>query len=79
MGLGALGAVNRRDGDPPVIARVELLGVQPGGVLEKASERRTLVVLRVGLGCAAQRAQVLEHPLGVAPALGFGVWSRACW
>ena len=31
-----------------------------------------LVVLLVGLGGAAQRAQVLEHPLGVAAAIGVG-------
>ena len=52
------------------VAGVDLLGVQAGGLLEKAGQRRVLVVLLVGLGGAAQRAQVLEHPLGVAAPLG---------
>ena len=67
-----LRAVDRRDGDPPVGGGVDLLGVQAGGLLEEAGERRVLVVLVVGLGGAAQRAQVLEHPLGVAAAVGVG-------
>ena len=74
LGLGALGAVDRRHGDPPVGGGVDLLGVKAGGVLEEAGERRVLVVLLVGLGGAAQRAQVLEHPLGVAAAAR----GRAC-
>ena len=32
----------------------------------------SLVVLVVGVGGAAQRAEVLEHPLGVAAAVGVG-------
>ena len=63
--------MDRRDGDPPVLAGGHLLGVQPGGVLEEAGERRVLVVL-VGerLRGAAQRAQVLEHAVGVAALVG---------
>ena len=64
--------MDRRHGDPPVAGGVELPGVKAGGVLEKAGERRVLVVLVVGLGGAAQRAEVLEHPLGVAAAVGVG-------
>ena len=33
---------------------------------------RVLVVLVVGLGGAAERAEVLEHPLGVAAPVGVG-------
>ena len=70
LGLGALRPVNRAHRDSPVGCRVDLLGVQSRGVLEEAGERRVLVVLLVRLGGAAQRAQVLEHPLGVGPSLG---------
>jgi hypothetical protein len=56
--------VNRRDGHPPVRAGTELLGVQPGGVLEEVAQRCAgAVLLLERLGGAAQRAQVLEHPL----------------
>lgn len=72
LGLGALGPMDRRDGDPPVRGGVELLGVQPGGVLEESGEGRVLVLLLVGLGRAAERAEVLEHPFGVAAAVGVG-------
>ena len=64
--------MDRRDGDAPVAGGVELLGVKPGRVLEEAGEGRVLVVLVVGLGGSAQRAQVLEHPFGVAAAVGVG-------
>ena len=46
--------------------------MKAGGLLEKPGQGRVLVVLLlVGLGGAAQRAQVLEHPLGVLALLGF--------
>ena len=41
-------------------------------MLEEAGERGVLVVLVVRLGGAAQRAQVLEHPFGVAAPVGVG-------
>ncbi len=49
------------------------MGVQPCRLLEETAERRVRVVLVVGLGGAAERAQVLEHPFGVAAAVGSGV------
>ena len=49
-----------------VIATVTL----PGGVVEKASKGRTLVLLRVGLRGATQRAHVLEHTFRIRPSLG---------
>ena len=48
----------------------ELLRVQTGGVVKEAGEGGVLVLLLVGLSGAAQRAQVLEHPLGIGPPLG---------
>jgi len=62
--------MDRRDGDPPIAGRVDLLGVKAGRLLEETGERRVLVVLVVRLGCAAQRAQILEHPFGVAAVVG---------
>ena len=48
------------------------MGVQAGGLLEKPGQRGVVdVLLLVGLGGAAQGAQVLEHPLGVLALLGF--------
>ena len=64
--------MDRRHGDPTVTGRVDLLGIEPCRLLEETAERRVLVVLVVGLGGAAERAQVLEPPFGVAAAVG--VW-----
>ena len=74
QGLRAFGAVDGRDGDAAVLlARLDLLGVQAGGVLEKAGEGRLVALLVVvGLGGAAQRAQVLEHAFGVATLVRVG-------
>ena len=44
--------------------------MQPRGVLEQAGQGRVLLLLLVGLRGSAQGAQILEHPLGVAAALG---------
>ena len=43
---------------------------RPAACSRKPASVATLVVLLVGLGGAAQRAEVLEHPLGVAAAIG---------
>ena len=65
--LGALGAVDGRDGDPTVLAGSDLFGMQSGGVLEEAGERcRRTELVREGLGGSAERAQVLEHALAIA-------------
>ena len=48
---------------------VDFLRVQAGGVVEEAGERGVHVLLLVGLGGAAQRTQVLEHPLGIGAPL----------
>ena len=48
------------------------MGVQAGGLLEKPGQGGVVdVLLLVGLGGAAQGAQVLEHPFGVLALLGF--------
>ena len=72
LGLGPFGAVDRAHRDPVIGGGVDLLRVQTGGVVEKAGERGVLVLLLVGLGGAAQRAQVLEHPLGIGASLVVG-------
>ena len=60
--------VIRRSGSPGG----DLVGVQAGGLLEEPGQRGVVgVLLLVGLGGAAQRAQVLEHPFGVLALLGF--------
>ena len=70
--LGSLGAMDRGNGDAPVLLTgLELLRVKPGAVLQEARQRRRVAVLvLVGLRRAAQRAQVLEHALGVAALVG---------
>jgi hypothetical protein len=54
------------------VVSVDLLGVEAGGVFEEAGERGVLVMLVVRVGGAAQRAEILEHPLGLAAAVGVG-------
>src|SRR3954447_19853507 len=71
LGLAALGAMDRTDGDAAVLARLDLLGVQAGGVLEEAAQRGARAdVFGEGLGGAAERTQVLEGALGVAALVG---------
>src|SRR4051794_19583001 len=71
LGFGSLGPVDGRDGDAAVFAGSDLLGVQAGGVFEKAGDRGGGAdLIGVGLRGAAERAQVLEHALAVAALLG---------
>jgi hypothetical protein len=44
--------------------------MQSRGVIEKPAEGRVIVMLLEGLRRAAQRAQILEHALGIRPPLG---------
>jgi hypothetical protein len=41
-------------------------------MIEETAERRSRFALVEGLGGAAERSQVLEHPLSVAAAIGIG-------
>ena len=61
--------MNGRHGDPPVfLTGLHLLGVQPGRHLEEPGQGGAVrVALVVALRGTAQRAQVLEHALGVSP------------
>src|SRR4051794_17048258 len=69
--LRALCPVDGGDGDAAVLAGPDFLGVQAGGVLEEAGDRRSGAdLVGVGLGGAAERAQVLEHALAVAALVG---------
>ena len=79
--LGALGAVDGGDGDAAVLAGSDLL--------RRAGRRRVrgtpvsrgggADLVGVGLGGAAERAQVLEHAFAVAALRRFGERSRRCW